>query len=105
MGFFVGLLVGATSIAAGSVILIMLLIGVLLAGVTGLLQFKLLRNVDLILVGSVLAGSLPGSFLGAYLAKYFPPVGLKRVLCALVALLGTRMLWGDSARSLTLGLN
>ena len=71
---------GLTSIGAGSAILMMLMIlyrtsraatvgtdavlGVLLAGVTGFLQFKLLENVDLLLVASVLAGSIPRSILG-----------------------------------------
>jgi len=63
---------------AGSAILMMLMIlyrtspaatvgtdvvlGVLLAGVTGFLQFKLLENVDLLLVASVLAGSIPTKY-------------------------------------------
>lgn len=110
IGFVAGLLVGVTSIGAGSVILIMLLLlcslppaatvgtdivhGVLLAGVTGLLQFKLLRNVDLVLVGSVLAGSMPGSLLGAFLAKRLSAVGLKRILCTFLAIFGVRILFG-----------
>lgn len=105
-----GLLTGVTSIGAGSVILMMLMMfyrispaatvgtdivhGVLLAGVTGLLQFKLLGNVDLIVAGSVLAGSVPGSLVGAYLASHVSSVELKRILCTLMVLLGARMLWG-----------
>jgi len=115
IGLVAGFLVGVTSIGAGSVILIMLLVfcgipataavgtdivhGVLLAGMTGLLQFKLLRNVDLVLVGSVLAGSLPGSILGVYLTKYLSSAGLKRILCGLLVLLGARMLWSVSWRA------
>ena len=110
IGFVAGLLVGVTSIGAGSVILIMLLVfyglppaatvgtdivhGVLLAGVTGLLQFKLLGNVDLALVSSVLVGSIPGSFLGVFLTRHFSPVGLRRILCVILVVMGARMLWG-----------
>jgi uncharacterized protein len=110
IGFFAGFLVGVTSIGAGSVILILLMVfyglppsatvgtdivhGVLLAAVTALLQFKLLRNVDLFLVGSVLAGSIPGSLLGVHLARHVSSVGLRRVLCTLLVVLGARMLWG-----------
>ena len=68
--------------------------GVLLAGVTGFLQFKLLRNVDTVLVGSVLAGSLPGSILGVYLTRHMSSVGLKRILCTLLLAMGAGMLWG-----------
>jgi len=110
IGFIAGLLVGATSIGAGSLILIMLLIlyglppaatvgtdivhGVLLAGVTGLLQFNLLQNVDLVLVASVLAGSVPGSIIGVFLTRHLSSDHLKRILCALLVVLGARMLWG-----------
>lgn len=109
IGFVAGVLVGITSIGAGSVILVMLLIfyrlspsavvgtdivhGVALAGVAGLLQFKLLGNINLVLVGSVLAGSLPGALLGVYLTRYFSPLNLKRILCTFVVALGVRMLW------------
>ena len=110
IGFIAGLLTGVTSIGAGSVILMALMIfcrispaatvstdiihGVLLAGVTGLLQFKLLGNVDLLLVGSVLAGSVPGGLVGAYLASHVSSVKLKPIVCTLIVLLGVRMLWG-----------
>jgi uncharacterized protein len=110
IGFFAGFLVGLTSIGAGSIILIMLLIfyglppvatvgtdvvhGALLAAVTGFLQFKLLRNVDLTLAGSVLAGSIPGSILGVYLTRHISTVALKRILCTLLVAVGARMLWG-----------
>src|SRR6516162_8255195 len=65
--------------------------GVLLAGVTGLLQFQLLGNVNPLLAGSVLLGSMPGSILGVYLSKHLLSVGLRRILCALVVALGARM--------------
>jgi len=108
IGFVAGVLVGVTSIGAGSVILLMLLIfyglapanavgtdivhGVLLAGVTGLLQFKV-GNVDLILVAAVLAGSIPGSILGVYLTRHLPSVNWKGILCALLVGVGARILW------------
>jgi uncharacterized protein len=107
IGFFAGFLVGVTSIGAGSVILIMLLIfyglapaatvgtdivhGILLAGVAGFLQFKL-GNVDLALVGSILVGSLPGSILGVWLTKHLSSIRLKQILCTLLVVLGARML-------------
>lgn len=110
IGFFAGFLVGVTSIGAGSVILIMLLVfyglppvatvgtdiihGVLLAGVTAFLQFKLLQNVNLTLAGSVLAGSIPGSILGVQLTRHISSAGLKRILCTLLVVMGARMLWG-----------
>jgi len=109
IGFVARVLVGVTSIGAGSVILVMLLVfyglspaatvgtdivhGVLLAGVTGLLQFQLLGNVNPLLAGSVLLGSMPGSILGVYLSKLLLSVGLRRILCTLVVALGARMLW------------
>jgi uncharacterized membrane protein YfcA len=107
IGFLAGFLVGVTSIGAGSVILIMLLMiyglapavtvgtdivhGVLLAGFTGLLQFKL-GNVDLMLVGSILVGSMPGSILGVHLTRHLSSVRLKQILCLILAALGARML-------------
>lgn len=108
IGFLGGFLVGVTSIGAGSVILLLLLFcglppaamvgtdvvhGVLLAGVTAVLQLKLLRNVDFLLVASVLAGSLPGSVLGVYFARHIPSVALKRILCTLLAGAGAGMIW------------
>ena len=73
--------------------------GVLLAGVTGLRQFKLLGNVNPLLVGSVLAGSMPGGILGVYFSRRLSSVGLKRILCTVVVALGARMLWlGFAAR-------
>ena len=109
VGVVAGFLVGVTSIGAGSFILMMLMIayrtspavtvgtdiahGALLAGVAGLLQFKLVGNVDLTLAASVMAGCLPGSVVGAYLASRVSSGKLKRILCTLMVLLGARMLW------------
>lgn len=109
IGFVAGLLVGMTSIGSGSVILILLLVfygfppavmvgtdivhAVLLAGLTGLLQFRL-GNVDLPLVVCVLIGSIPGAILGTCLTSYLPSTRFKQILCALLAVVGARMLWG-----------
>ena len=109
IGFFAGILVGLTSIGSGSVILMLLLVfygfppalmvgtdiihAVLLAALTSVLQFKL-GNVDLVLVSSVLLGSVPGGLLGAYLTNRIPSGRLKQVLCALLMAVGARLLWG-----------
>jgi uncharacterized membrane protein YfcA len=110
IGFVAGLLVGVTSIGSGSVILMLLLVfyglspaimvgtdivhAVLLAGLTGLLQYRL-GNVNLQLVASVLIGSVPGGLLGAYLTSYLPSTRLKQILCTLLVAVGARMLWGS----------
>jgi uncharacterized membrane protein YfcA len=109
IGFIAGLLVGVTSIGSGSVILVLLLVfyglspaimvgtdivhAILLAGLTGLLQYRL-GNVNLQLVACVLMGSVPGGLLGAYLANYLPSNRLKQILCTLLVAVGARMLWG-----------
>jgi uncharacterized protein len=109
IGFFAGILVGLTSIGSGSVILMLLLVfygfppavmvgtdivhAVLLAGLTGLLQFKL-GNVDFVLALCVLVGSVPGGLLGAYLTNHVSSSRLKQILCALLMAVGARMLWG-----------
>jgi uncharacterized protein len=108
IGFVAGILVGVTSIGSGSVILMLLLVfygyapavmvgtdivhAVLLAGLTGLLQFGF-GNVNLILVGCVLIGSIPGGLLGAYLTKYLPSHRFRQMLCTLLVGVGARMLW------------
>ena len=109
IGFFAGILVGLTSIGSGSVILMLLLVfygftpammvgtdiihAVLLAALTSVLQLKL-GNVDLVLVASVLLGSVPGALLGAYLTNRIPSGRLKQVLSALLMAVGARLLWG-----------
>lgn len=108
IGFVAGILVGVTSIGSGSVILMLLLVfyvyppattvgtdivhGILLAGVAGLLQFGL-GNVDLVLVACVLIGSIPGGLLGSYLTRYLPSHRFKQMLCAVLVVVGARMLW------------
>lgn len=108
IGFFAGILVGITSIGSGSVILMLLLVfygyaaalmvgtdiihAILLAGLTGLLQFGF-GNVDMVLVACVLIGSIPGGILGAYLTKYLPSERFKQMLCTILVVVGARMLW------------
>lgn len=109
IGFIAGLLVGITSIGSGSVILMLLMVfyglppalmvgtdivhAILLAGLTGLLQFRL-GNVNPQLVACVLIGSIPGGLLGAYLTNRVPSTRLKQILCTLLVAVGARMLWG-----------
>ena len=111
IGFVAGVLVGVTSIGSGSVILMLLLVfygyapavmvgtdivhAVLLAGLAGLLQFRL-GNVNLPLVACVLIGSIPGGLLGAHLTKYLPSHRFKQVLCTVLVVVGARMLWGTT---------
>lgn len=108
IGFFAGTLVGLTSIGSGSVILMLLLVfygfspatmvgtdivhAVLLAALTSVLQYRL-GNVDFALVFAVLLGSVPGGVLGAHLTNKVPSARLKQVLCALLTIVGARMLW------------
>jgi uncharacterized membrane protein YfcA len=110
IGFIAGVLVGVTSIGTGSVILVLLLVfynflpsllvgtdivhGVLLAGLTGLLQLRL-GNVDLLLVACVLIGSIPGGVLGAYLTSHISPTRLKQILLPLLMAVGARLLWWE----------
>lgn len=108
IGFIAGILVGITSIGSGSVILMLLVVfygyapvimvgtdivhAILLAGLTGLLQFGF-GNVNLPLVACVLIGSIPGGLLGAYLTKYLPARRFKQMLCTVLVVVGARMLW------------
>jgi len=108
IGFVAGVLVGVTSIGSGTVILMLLMVfygfppavmvgtdivhGVLLAGLTGLLQFRM-GNVKLELVAWVLIGSVPGGLLGSYLTNYLPSSRFRQLLCAILVAVGARMLW------------
>lgn len=112
IGCCVGLLVGITSIGSGTVTLMLLLLfygfapavlvgtdvvhGVLLTGVTALLQAKL-GNVDFPLVGYLLVGSIPGGVLGAYIANRIPSRRLKQLLFVVLIAFGIRMLWEGMA--------
>ncbi len=115
IGFVAGVLVGITSIGSGSVILLLLLVfygflpslmvgtdivhAVLLAGITGLLQFSF-GNVDMVVVACVLLGSIPGGLLGAYLTRYLPSHRFKQLLCTILVVVGARMLWVSMAHAI-----
>jgi uncharacterized membrane protein YfcA len=108
IGLVAGFLVGMTSVGSGSIIMMLLLLfysfppkinvgtdivhAVILTGVTGFLHFRA-GNVDPMLVGSLLIGSVPGGLLGSHLATRVPMLWLRRILCALLLLTGARMLW------------
>lgn len=107
IGFVAGIMVGSTSIGSGSVILLLLLVlyryspstmvgtdiihGILLAGLTGALQFRM-GNVDPKLA-AILIGAIPGSLLGAYATRYLPAQHFKTMLCTILVVVGERMLW------------
>jgi uncharacterized membrane protein YfcA len=107
IGLLAGFLVGMTSVGSGSIIMMLLLLfysfspkvnvgndivhAVILTGVTGLLHFRL-GNVDPELVVTLLIGSIPGGLLGSHLSTRMPMLWLRRILCALLLLTGTRML-------------
>jgi uncharacterized membrane protein YfcA len=108
IGLVGGFLVGMTSVGSGSIIMMLLLLfysftpkvnvgtdivhAVVLTGVTTLLHYKL-GNVDPMLVGSLLIGSIPGGLLGSHLSTRMPTLWLRRILCTLLFITGARMLW------------
>lgn len=108
IGLTAGFLVGMTSVGSGSIIMMLLLLfysfppkvmvgtdivhAIVLTGVTSLLHFKL-GNVDPVLVGSLLVGSIPGGLLGSQLSTRVPVLWLRRILCAILLATGARMLW------------
>jgi uncharacterized protein len=101
-GLVGGFLVGATSIGAGSVIMILLLLfynrpprvlvgtdifhGVILTSVTAIGHLHL-HTVDRALVASLLIGSLPGVFFGSKVSELVPSIRLRQIL--LFVLIGT----------------
>jgi hypothetical protein len=108
IGLVAGALVGMTSVGSGSIIMMLLLLAysfsprvmvgtdivhaVLLTGVTSALHWRL-GNVDPVLVGSLLIGSIPGGLLGSHLSTRVPVPWLRRILCAVLLATGARMLW------------
>lgn len=101
-GIIGGFLVGATSMGAGSVIMILLLLfynrtprvlvgtdifhGLILTSVTAMGQLHL-HTVDRSLVAALMIGSLPGVYLGSKLSEVVPSIRLRQVL--LLVLIGT----------------
>jgi uncharacterized membrane protein YfcA len=108
IGVLAGFLVGMTSVGSGSIIMMLLLLfysyppkvmvgtdivhAVALTGVTSLLHYRL-GNVNPVLVGSLLIGSIPGGLLGSHLSTRVPVLWLRRILCAVLLVTGARMLW------------
>ena len=108
IGLLAGCLVGMTSVGSGSIIMMLLLLAysfsprvmvgtdivhaVILTGVTSALHWRL-GNVDPVLVGSLLIGSIPGGLLGSHLSTRVPVPWLRRILCAVLLATGARMLW------------
>jgi len=104
--FFIGL-VGLTSVGAGSIIILFLLLfyrltpkimigtdivhAVMLTGVTGLAHMKL-GTVDLGLVGWLVVGSLPGVLIGSVLTKIISGKWLKIGLLLILVTTGVSML-------------
>ena len=102
-----GLLVGLTSVGAGSVIILFLLLfyrltpkimigtdivhAVMLTGVTGLAHMKL-GTVDFSLVGWLILGSVPGVLVGSSLTKVISGEWLKRGLMIILISTGITML-------------
>lgn len=102
-----GLLVGLTSVGAGSMIILFLLLfyrltpkimigtdivhAVMLTGVTGLAHMKL-GTVDLNLVGWLVVGSLPGVLIGSMLTKVISGNVLKLGLLLILVSTGISML-------------
>ena len=102
-----GLLVGLTSVGAGSVIILFLLLfyrltpkimigtdivhAVMLTGVTGLAHMKL-GTVDFSLVGWLILGSVPGVLVGSVLTKVISGEWLKRGLMIILVSTGITML-------------
>ncbi len=108
IGLLAGFLVGMTSVGSGSIVMLLLLLfysfhpkqmvgtdichAVLLTGVTSILHFRL-GNIDPVLVGSLLIGSIPGGIVGSYLSTRMPVPWLRRILCTVLLATGARMLW------------
>jgi uncharacterized protein len=109
IGLLAGCLVGMTSVGSGSIIMMLLLLfysysprimvgtdivhAVVLTGVTSLLHSHA-GNVDYSLVGSLLAGSIPGALIGSHLSTRVPIPWLRRMLCTVLLATGAFMLRG-----------
>ena len=108
IGLAAGFLVGMTSVGSGSIVMMLLLLfysypprvmvgtdivhALVLTGFTTLLHLQI-HNIDYSLVAALLIGSIPGGLVGAYLSTRVPVLWLRRILCAVLLITGTRMLW------------
>lgn len=104
-----GYLVGLTSVGAGSIMAIILLLlyplspavivgtdivhATVLALVTGLAHIAS-GNVAFGLVGTLLVGSIPGVLIGSRIARYVPAKPLRLILAAMVTVVGLQMIFG-----------
>lgn len=108
-GVALGLLVTISSVGAGAIGLAALfwlyprlsstkLVGsdiahaVPLTAVAGLGHFCM-GTVDLVLLGYLLVGSLPGIYLGSHLSSRFPEKVLRPTLAGVLVLIGGRLIW------------
>ena len=107
VGVIGGFLVGVSSVGAGSVVMMLLLLffarapatyvgtdifhAVILTGVVGFAHYRL-GTVDLSLAGSMLLGALPGVVIGSHFTGKLAQVWLRRVLLVVVFATGLIML-------------
>jgi hypothetical protein len=108
LGFVVGVLVSFTSVGSGSLIVTGLLLmfpgerlnrlvgsdvfhGVIIVGVAALGHWRL-GDVNLPLVCGLLAGSIPGVWLGSFIASRIPEGTLRPAVAALLFLTGVRLI-------------
>ena len=108
LGFLVGLLVSLTSVGSGSLIVTVLLLmfpaerlnrlvgsdvfhGVVIVGVAALGHWRL-GDVNLPLVSGLLLGSVPGVWLGSFIASQIPEAGLRPAVATLLFVTGVRLL-------------
>ena len=108
VGLVGGLLVGLTAVGSGSVILVGLLLtyrrppaqlvgtdivhAIALTGLTGAMHFSFLNSVDFVLVGWLLAGSLPGALIGAKLGPKVPAHFLQIGLLTMLLITGVYLI-------------
>jgi uncharacterized protein len=108
LGFVVGVLVSFTSVGSGSLIVTTLLLmfpgerlnqlvgsdvfhGVLIVGVAALGHWHL-GDVNLPLVSGLLVGSVPGVWLGSFIASQIPEVTLRPAVAILLFVTGVKLL-------------
>ena len=108
LGFLVGVLVSLTSVGSGSLIVTVLLLmfpgerlnrlvgsdvfhGVLIVGVAALGHWRL-GDVNLSLVSGLLLGSVPGVWLGSFIASQIPEARLRPAVATLLFVTGVRLL-------------